>query len=217
MSKQEVKKVVLAYSGGLDTSVIVPWLIENYGCEVVCFTADVGQGDELEGLEQKAIASGASQCIIVDLKEEFGRDYIFRIVRAGAVYERKYLLGTSMARPLIAKYQVETAHQVGADALAHGATGKGNDQVRFELTYAALDPRLKVIAPLARVGYPFKRRCPGVCPKQGHTGPGNRKIQLQPGRQPVAPFTRGGSARRPLAGTGTESLSAHGQTRRGTR
>jgi argininosuccinate synthase len=147
MSKQEVKKVVLAYSGGLDTSVIVPWLIENYGCEVVCFTADVGQGDELEGLEQKAIASGASQCIIVDLKEEFGRDYIFRIVRAGAVYERKYLLGTSMARPLIAKYQVETAHQVGADALAHGATGKGNDQVRFELTYAALDPRLKVIAP----------------------------------------------------------------------
>ncbi len=142
-----VKKVVLAYSGGLDTSVIVPWLKEHYGCEVVCFTANVGQGDELEGLEQKALASGASQFIIKDLREEFAQDYLMPVMRAGAVYERKYLLGTSMARPLIAKYQVEIAHQVGADAVAHGATGKGNDQVRFELTYTALDPRLKVIAP----------------------------------------------------------------------
>jgi len=146
-SKTTINKVVLAYSGGLDTSVIVPWLRENYGCEVVCFTANVGQGEELDGLEAKAIASGASQCIIQDLREEFARDYIFPVLRAGAVYERKYLLGTSMARPVIAKHQVEVAHQVGADALAHGATGKGNDQVRFELTYAALDPRLRVIAP----------------------------------------------------------------------
>ena len=147
VEKSSIKKIVLAYSGGLDTSVIVPWLSENYGCEVVCFTADVGQGEEMDGLEAKAIASGASQLIIHDMREEFARDYIFPVLRAGAVYERKYLLGTSMARPLIAKHQVEVAHQVGADAVAHGATGKGNDQVRFELTYTALDPRLKVIAP----------------------------------------------------------------------
>jgi argininosuccinate synthase len=147
MIKPTVQKVVLAYSGGLDTSVIVPWLKENYGCEVVCFTADVGQGEELDGLEAKALASGASQLIVRDLREEFARDYLFRLLRAGAIYERKYLLGTSIARPLIAKHQVDVAHQVGADAVAHGATGKGNDQVRFELTYMALDPRLKVIAP----------------------------------------------------------------------
>ncbi len=147
MKNPEIKKIVLAYSGGLDTSVIVPWLIENYGCEVVCFTADVGQGEELDGLEQKALASGASQLVIHDMREEFAEEYLFRVLRAGATYERKYLLGTSMARPLIAKHQVEVAHEVGADAVAHGATGKGNDQVRFELTYTALDPRLKVIAP----------------------------------------------------------------------
>lgn len=147
MPNPSIKKVVLAYSGGLDTSVIVPWLKENYGCKVVCFTADVGQGEELEGLEEKAIASGASQLIVRDVREEFAQDYLFPVMRAGAVYERKYLLGTSMARPLIAKHQVEAAHEVGADAVAHGATGKGNDQVRFELTYTALDPRLKVIAP----------------------------------------------------------------------
>lgn len=147
MSKKEVKKVVLAYSGGLDTSVIVPWLKENYGCEVICFCADVGQAEELDGLEEKALASGASQLIIRDLKEEFVEDYIFPTMKAGAVYERKYLLGTSMARPLIAKHMVDVAHDVGADAVSHGATGKGNDQVRFELTFAALDPRLLVIAP----------------------------------------------------------------------
>lgn len=146
-AKPQVKKVVLAYSGGLDTSVIVPWLKENYGCEVVCFTADLGQGAELEGLEEKALASGASQIVIKDLRNEFASEYLFRVLRAGAVYERKYLLGTSIARPLIAKYLVDVAHQVGADAVAHGATGKGNDQVRFELTVMALDPRLKVIAP----------------------------------------------------------------------
>jgi argininosuccinate synthase len=147
MIKPAIKKIVLAYSGGLDTSVIVPWLVENYGCEVICFCADVGQGEELDGLEAKAKASGASQLVIRDLREEFAADYLFPVLQAGAVYERKYLLGTSIARPLIAKHQVEVAHQVGADAVAHGATGKGNDQVRFELTFAALDPRLHVVAP----------------------------------------------------------------------
>ncbi|MFT3891191.1 MAG: argininosuccinate synthase [Anaerolineales bacterium] len=146
--KSQVKKVVLAYSGGLDTSVIVPWLKENYGCEVVCFCADVGQGDEdLAGLEQKAIKSGASQFVIHDMKEEFAADYLFPMLKMGAVYEHKYLLGTSVARPLIAKHLVDVAHEVGADAVCHGATGKGNDQVRFELTVMALDPRLKIIAP----------------------------------------------------------------------
>ncbi|CAI5512792.1 unnamed protein product [Closterium sp. NIES-64] len=143
-----LKKVVLAYSGGLDTSVIVPWLRENYGCEVVCFCADVGQGvGETDGLDAKAKASGASQLFIGDLKEEFVRDYVFPCIRAGAVYERKYLLGTSMARPVIAKAMVDVAKQVGADAVAHGCTGKGNDQVRFELTFFSLDPKLQVVAP----------------------------------------------------------------------
>ena len=146
--KPNIKKVVLAYSGGLDTSVIVPWLKENYGCEVVCFCANVGQGDqELNALEEKAIKSGASRLIAHDLREEFARDYLFPLIKSGAVYEKKYLLGTSVARPLIAKHLVDVAHEVGADAVAHGATGKGNDQVRFELTVMALDPRLKIIAP----------------------------------------------------------------------
>jgi len=145
--KSQVKKVVLAYSGGLDTSIIVPWLKENYGCEVVCFTADVGQGEENSGLEEKALKSGASALVMKDLREEFASDFLMPMVRAGAIYERKYLLGTSIARPLIAKHMVEVAHESGADAIAHGATGKGNDQVRFELTTMALDPRLKIIAP----------------------------------------------------------------------
>jgi len=146
-SPTAVRRVVLAYSGGLDTSIIVPWLRENYDCEVVCFCADVGQGEDLSGLEAKARASGASRLIVRDLREEFAADYLFPLLRAGAVYERKYLLGTSIARPLIAKHLVDVAHEVGGDAIAHGATGKGNDQVRFELTVMALDPRLKVIAP----------------------------------------------------------------------
>lgn len=145
--KSKIKKVVLAYSGGLDTSVIVPWLIENYGCEVICYTADIGQGEELSGLPAKAKASGASKIYIEDLKEEFARDYLMPLLKSGAIYERKYLLGTSIARPLIAYHLVKTAHKEGADAIAHGCTGKGNDQVRFELTAMALDPRLKVIAP----------------------------------------------------------------------
>ncbi|AJR07263.1 argininosuccinate synthase [Photobacterium gaetbulicola] len=146
MSK--VNKVVLAYSGGLDTSAIIPWLKENYDCEVVAFVADVGQGEEeLEGIEEKALASGASACYIADLKEEMVKDYIYPSLKTGAVYEGKYLLGTSMARPIIAKAQVECALEVGADALCHGCTGKGNDQVRFESAYAALAPQLEVIAP----------------------------------------------------------------------
>jgi argininosuccinate synthase len=146
-SKTKVNKVVLAYSGGLDTSVILPWLIENYGCEVICYTADVGQGAELGGLEEKAFACGASKIIIEDLQEQFASDYLFPYIRSGAVYEGKYLLGTSVARPLIAKRQAEIALQEGADAVAHGCTGKGNDQVRFELTFMAVGPNLKVIAP----------------------------------------------------------------------
>jgi argininosuccinate synthase len=147
MAKGDAKKVVLAYSGGLDTSVIVPWLRENYGCEVICFCADLGQAEEIDGLEDKALKSGASKLIVRDLREEFIRDFILPTMQAGAIYERKYLLGTSFARPLIAKDQVEVALQEGADAVAHGATGKGNDQVRFELTYMALAPQLKIIAP----------------------------------------------------------------------
>src|SRR5690606_322942 len=126
MSTPEIKKVVLAYSGGLDTSVIVPWLKENYGCEVVCFTADLGQDEELDGLEAKAIASGATKIYIRDLQEEFLRDFVYPTMQAGAVYEREYLLGTSFARPLIAKHMVEIAEEEGADAIAHGCTGKGN-------------------------------------------------------------------------------------------
>jgi argininosuccinate synthase len=141
------KRVVLAYSGGLDTSVILRWLIERYGCQVIAFCADLGQGEELIPVRDKALRTGASRVHIVDLREEFVRDFIFPMLRANAVYEGNYLLGTSIARPLIARAQVEIARQEGADGVAHGATGKGNDQVRFELSYAALAPELKVIAP----------------------------------------------------------------------
>lgn len=146
-ARPAVKKVVLAYSGGLDTSVIVPWLKNNYKCDVICMCANLGQEEELDGLEEKALASGASKCYVEDLRDEFITDYIFPTLRAGAIYERKYLLGTSFARPIIAKRQVEIAELEGADAVSHGATGKGNDQVRFELTYQALNPKLHVIAP----------------------------------------------------------------------
>lgn len=140
-------KIVLAYSGGLDTSVILRWLIETYKAEIIAFTADVGQCEELTGLEEKAIKSGAKKCYIDDLRQEFARDYIYPMVRAGAVYESGYLLGTSIARPLIAKRMIDIARENGADAIAHGATGKGNDQVRFEITAYALEPGIKVIAP----------------------------------------------------------------------
>lgn len=148
MKKEDIKKVVLAYSGGLDTSVIIPWLKEHYNnCEVIAACADLGQGDELEAVHDKALKTGASKCYIMDLKEEFISDYVWPTVKAGAVYEKKYLLGTSFARPLIAKKLVEIAEKEGADAIAHGATGKGNDQVRFELSVKALAPQLAIIAP----------------------------------------------------------------------
>jgi argininosuccinate synthase len=143
----DVKKVVLAYSGGLDTSIILKWLVEHYQCEVVAFAADLGQEEELEGLEAKALATGAVKARIEDLRETFVKDFVFPALRANAIYEGQYLLGTSIARPLIAKRQVEIAREEGADAVSHGATGKGNDQVRFELTYTTLDPALKIIAP----------------------------------------------------------------------
>jgi len=146
-AKKKVSKVILAYSGGLDTSCIVPWLIENYGCEVVTFTADLGQEEELSGLPEKARISGAVKSYVEDLRNEFVTDFVFPTLRAGAIYERQYLLGTSFARPLISKRMVEIAEMEGADAVAHGATGKGNDQVRFELGVMALNPRLAVIAP----------------------------------------------------------------------
>jgi argininosuccinate synthase len=168
----QVKKTVLAYSGGLDTSVILPWIKEHYGCKMVAYVGDVGQGkDELKGITQKAKRSGADKVVIADLKKTFVEDYIWKMLKSGAVYEHKYLLGTSIARPLIAAEQVRVAHEENADAVAHGATGKGNDQVRFELTFMALDPSLKIIAPWkdkrfeltsreAAVDYAAKRNIP---------------------------------------------------------
>ncbi len=144
---KKINKVVLAYSGGLDTSAMLLWLKETYGCEVVCYCADVGQGEEMDGLEEKALATGASKLYVEDLREEFVKDFVWMAVKANALYEGVYLLGTSLARPVIAKRQIEIAQQEGADAVAHGATGKGNDQVRFELTYYALQPDIKVVAP----------------------------------------------------------------------
>ncbi|MCS7088533.1 MAG: argininosuccinate synthase [Thermoflexales bacterium] len=144
---REVRKVVLAYTGGLDSSACIPWLIEHYGCEVICFLADIGQREDFEALRQKALRIGASRVIIRDLREEFANEYLFPLIQSGAIYEHKYLLGSSISRPLIAKHQVDVAMQEGADAVAHGSTGKGNDQVRFELSYMALNPNLRVIAP----------------------------------------------------------------------
>ena len=147
MAKGKPEKVVLAYSGGLDTSVILPWLKETYGYKVIAFAADLGQGEELAGIKRKALASGAVKCVVKDVRKEFVEDYLWRLLKSGAVYEKSYLLGTSIARPLIAKHQVDVAHAEGATAVAHGATGKGNDQVRFEVSYMALDPSLKIISP----------------------------------------------------------------------
>lgn len=144
---KKAEKVVLAYSGGLDTSVILPWLKETYGYQVVAFAAELGQGDELKGIQKKALATGAVKCVVKDLRKEFVEDYLWPMLKSGAIYENGYLLGTSIARPLIAKHQVDVAHAAGATAVAHGATGKGNDQVRFELTFMALDPTLKIVAP----------------------------------------------------------------------
>lgn len=167
MLMAEVKKVVLAYSGGLDTSIILKWLVETYGCEVIAFSADIGQGEELAGLEEKALKTGASKVIIEDLKEEFVRDFVFPMFRANALYEGQYLLGTSIARPLIAKRQIEIAHAEGADAVSHGATGKGNDQVRFELTYMALDPDIRIIAPWREWSFRSRRELLDFARKHG--------------------------------------------------
>ena len=148
MSEKPIKKIVLAYSGGLDTSVILPWLKERYpGVKLVAFAAELGQGDELKGIQDKASKSGADEVVVRDLRQEFAEQYCFPMLRAHAIYENDYLLGTSVARPIIAAHQVDVAHQTGADAVAHGATGKGNDQVRFELTYMAMDPNLSIVAP----------------------------------------------------------------------
>ena len=158
MSTSNIKKIVLAYSGGLDTSVILRWLKDYYHCEIVAYCADVGQDEETAGLDAKAVATGASKLYVEDLREEFARDFVFPMMRANALYESYYLLGTSIARPVIARRQVAIARREGADAVAHGATGKGNDQVRFELTFARLAPDLKVIAPWRHPEWPFKGR-----------------------------------------------------------
>lgn len=162
-----VKKAVLAYSGGLDTSIILKWLIETYRCEVIAFSADIGQGEELAGIEKKALGTGASKVRIENLKEEFTRDFVFPMFRANAIYEGQYLLGTSIARPIIAKRQIEIAHEEGADAVSHGATGKGNDQVRFELTYMALDPNITIIAPWREWSFKSRRALLEFAEKHG--------------------------------------------------
>ena len=166
MSEKNINKIVLAYSGGLDTSVMLRWLKETYKCEVVCYCADVGQGAEMDGLDEKAKATGASKLYIEDLREEFVRDYVWTAVKANAIYEGVYLMGTSLARPVIAKRQIEIARSENADAVAHGATGKGNDQVRFELTYYALQPDIKVIAPWRE--WEFKGRTDLIAYAEAH-------------------------------------------------
>ncbi|TPW13520.1 MAG: argininosuccinate synthase, partial [Halothiobacillaceae bacterium] len=163
----DVKKVVLAYSGGLDTSIILKWLQDEYHCEVVTFTADIGQGEEVEPARAKAKSMGASAIYIDDLREEFARDFVFPMFRSNAVYEGEYLLGTSIARPLIAKRQIEIANETGADAVSHGATGKGNDQVRFELGYYALKPDVKVIAPWREWDLTSREKLMGYAKKHG--------------------------------------------------
>jgi len=169
VADKKIKKIVLAYSGGLDTSVMLRWIKERYECEVVCYCADVGQGEELDGLDTKARETGASKLFIEDLREEFVREYVWMAVKANAVYEGVYLLGTSLARPVIAKRQIEIAREVGADAVAHGATGKGNDQVRFELTYYALQPDIKVVAPWRE--WEFKGRSDLIAYARQHSIP----------------------------------------------
>ena len=164
---QKINKIVLAYSGGLDTSAMLLWLKETYECEVVCYCADIGQGEELSGLHEKALATGASKLYVEDLREEFVRDFVWTAVKANALYEGVYLLGTSLARPVIAKKQIEIALLEGADAVAHGATGKGNDQVRFELTYYALQPDIKVIAPWREWEFKGRADLIAYCSKHG--------------------------------------------------
>jgi len=201
-----MRKIVLAYSGGLDTSVILKWLAETYKCPVVAFAADIGQGEELDHLEAKALSTGAEKVVIEDLQETFVRDYVFPAFRANAIYEGQYLLGTSLARPLIAKRQVEVAEMEGADALSHGATGKGNDQVRFELTYQALAPHLHIIAPwrlwsLSARSRPRRNRSICVWTRAMTTQQGTR-----PSRTLSTQPTFGGSARRSWTRTSSQGI-----------
>ncbi len=188
-------KIVLAYSGGLDTTIIIPWLKENYNCEVIAVAADVGQGEELAPLREKAVKSGASSIYIEDLTEEFVRDYVFPTLQAGAVYEGKYLLGTSFARPVIAKRLVEIAEREGAEAICHGCTGKGNDQVRFELSIKALSPDMKIIAPW-RI-WDIKSREEEIAYAEAR----GLDVPVFHGSQHLAPFARRERPRRPVERT----------------
>ncbi len=206
-----MKKVVLAYSGGLDTSVILRWLQTTYGCEVVTFTADLGQGEELEPARRKAEMFGVKEIFVDDLREEFVRDFVFPMFRANTVYEGQYLLGTAIARPLIAQRQIEIAELVGADAVAHGATGKGNDQVRFEIAYYALKPDVTVIAPWREwdltsrtrlLEFAEQNQIPIARDKRG-------EAPFSRGREPAAQLQRGQGAGRPGRGSARVRLSAH--------
>ena len=200
MMADKVKKVVLAYSGGLDTSVILNWLQETYACEVVTFTADIGQGEELAPAREKARLMGVKQIFIDDLREEFVRDFVFPMFRANALYEGQYLLGTSIARPLIAKRQIEIANEVGADAVAHGATGKGNDQVRFELAYYALEARHQGDRAVARMGSALAHAARRLCREAPDPDPARqaRRGAVLDRRQSPAHLGRGQNPRGPL-------------------
>jgi argininosuccinate synthase len=208
------KKIVLAYSGGLDTSVILPWLKERYpGVKLVAFAAELGRGMSSKGIEDKAYKSGADEVVVMDLRQEFAEKYCFPMLRAHAIYEQDYLLGTSIARPLIAAKQVEVARQTGADAVGHGATGKGNDQVRFELTYMALAPDLKIIAPWKDPSFELRDRESAIDYAQKHNVPDPRQQEenLQPGPQSLAhqPRRRGDRASRSGAELGQMSDDDH--------
>ena len=205
----KIKKIVLAYSGGLDTSVILKWLKEKYQCPVVAFAADLGQGEELAEVAAKAKATGADEVYIEDLKEEFVRDFVWPMFRANALYEGAYLLGTSIARPLIAKAQVEVARRTGADAVSHGATGKGNDQVRFELTYQALAPDLKIIVPWREWDLDGPGRVRRLCAGARHPGAGDPGKALFQRPEPVAYQLRGRHPGRPLGRAAGEYVRAH--------
>ena len=212
------KKVALAYSGGLDTSVIIPWLKENYGCEVVAVCGDIGQGgDELTGLEEKARKTGASEVYVEDMREEFVSEYLWKLVRSGGVYEHKYLLGTSIARPLLAKKQVEVALATGCDALAHGCTGKGNDQVRFELTYKALAPQLPVIAPWREWDIVSREDAIEYAREAQRSDLRVHHQDLQPRPQHLAHLARGRRARRSRQRRAGRDLDAHQEPGGGAR
>ena len=197
MSTPKIKKAALAYSGGLDTSIIIPWLKENYGCEVVAVAVDVGQAEETAGLKEKALATGACDFHLIDAREEFAAEYLWRVLRAGAVYEHEYLLGTSTARPLIAKKQVEIALQTGCDALSHGCTGKGNDQVRFELAYQSLAPELTIIAPWREWSITSREEAIDYAAERNIPVPVDEEGALLARPEPLAHLARGRAARGP--------------------